>query len=291
MPNAKGTRPLFRNVQRYPAGVTNQMKGDPKDRLGIPDPTTWSVFFDDFNGNQGATTALSSGAANGWAAVGGVGTPLGVQVSDAAAGTSGMFKLTTSAGATDSTTMQRHATLGQTVVMDMTRKFYFEVCFKHDSATLSDIGFGLVPASTSSLLTVQTDGIRIGKTTAVSTFQFDAFVGSTTPSRTKTALFGSAGLALNTMTKLGIAYNGVAYAAGQNNPEGLTLSATGFAFTAYADLNDGNGWRQQDIILTAAQLPAATVGLMPSISLLNTSGVARNLTLDYVLVAQERNFA
>jgi hypothetical protein len=271
-----------------PNGVSTVFPGDPKQRLGVPDPTQWAIFFEDFTGSNGATTALSSGTANGWAAVGGVGTPLGVQVSDAANGTNGLFKLTTSAGATDSTTLQRHATLGQAFTINYNRKFYMEIRFQLDSATLSDFGFGLVPASTSSLLSSQTDGLRIGKTTAVSTFQMDAFVGSTTPAKTTSTLFNSAALIVSTQTTLGIAYQGVAYGPGNYGPGGTYISTLSYEFVAYCDLNDGNGVRTQSVLLTAAQLPASTVGLMPSVSYLNTSAVARNATIDYILVAQER---
>ena len=290
MPQAKGVRTLFRRPTLLSAGVGTVSRFDPKDRLGFPDPTQWNYFFDDFTGQ---TTALTSGAANGWAQVGGVGTPLGVQIPDAGSplGTSGLFKLTTSAGGTDSTTMQRHATLGQNFTFDSTRKFYMETRFALDSATLSDVGFGMVPASTSSLLTAQTDGSRIGKTTGVGTFNFQTFAASGTAKTITLTLWNSALMPLNTMVTLGMAYVGVAYGPGSFGPvsgNATPLTAVNFEFVVYADLNDGSGIRQQAIIMPSTSFSANTVGLMPSFSTLNTSGVARNMTIDYVMVAQER---
>lgn len=302
MPQAKGVTTLFRKPTQFPAGVGNaRYKGDPKDRLGIPDPSSWNVFFDDF---QGQTTSISAAASNGWAAAGGVGTPLGVQIPDAGTflNTSGLYKLTTSAGATDSTTMQRHATLGQNFTFDQNRKFYMEIKCSLDHATLSDFGFGMVPASTSSLLTSQSDGFRIGKTTAVGTFQSDIFAASNTPKLTTSAMFGGTKVVANQMMILGMAYVGVAYGPGSygpqpiaSNPQPLTAVNFEFVFYLYQDNSTAtvpsDGWRQQSVIVPSTSFSANTVGLMPSISTLNTSGVARNVTIDYVMVAQERQIA
>lgn len=293
MPQAKFVRTLFRRPTLFPAGVGTVSKSDPKDRLGIPDPTQWAVFFEDFNGSRGDTLTTSSAVSNGWAALnagqGGVGTPLGVQVPDAAIGTNGLYKLTTSAGIADSIGFQLHATLGQHFVFDITRKFYMETRLQLDSATLGDLGFGVVPASTSSLLTVQTDGFRIGKTNGVSTFQSDLFAASNTPKLTTTSMFGGAAMPLSKMITMGMAYNGVAYGPGSFGPNSTTaLTAVNFEFVFYVDLNDGNGIRQQAVVAPATSFSANTVGLMPSVSYLNTTAVARNVTMDYIMVAQER---
>ncbi len=283
MPNAAVVKPLFRQVQRFPSGVTNQAKGAPKDRMGISDPTTWNVFFEEFYN----VTTLTS-ANNGWAAVGGVGSPVAAPVSDAAINSSGILALTTTNGGTDSTTIARHATLGQNFVLDLTRKLYIEVRFQLVSATEGDFGFGLVPASTTALQGSQTDGIRIGKTSAVATMQADFKVGSTTAAKSVSSLFGGASIAAATWTTLGLAYNGIKIGAGRQLPDNTTSASDTFVFTAYTDLGDGNGPRMQDIAVTAAQLPANTVGLMPSVSFLQTAGTQRINKLDYVLVAQER---
>jgi hypothetical protein len=143
------------------------------------------------------------------------------------------------------------------------------------------------------LLTVQTDGFRIGKTAGVGTFQSDIFHASNTPAKTTTLMFGSALMpAASTMIIMGMAYTGVAYGPGPSGPVGASLPFTvvNFEFVFYVDLNDGNGIRQQTVVVPATSFSANTVGLMPSFSILNTSGVARNATLDYILVAQERNF-
>jgi alanine dehydrogenase len=103
-------------------------------------------------------------------------------------------------------------------------------------------------------------------------------------------MFGSALMpAVNTMVTMGMAYTGVAYGPGSFGPNSSSaLTAVNFEFVFYVDLNDGNGIRQQAVIVPATSFSANTVGLMPSFSHLNTTGVARNATLDYILVAQER---
>src|SRR5471032_584241 len=81
MPNAKFVRPLFRKPTLLPAGVGTAYKGDPLDRLGVPHPSQWNVFFDDFDGQ----TAALTGASNGWATQILVGTGTIAPISDTAA--------------------------------------------------------------------------------------------------------------------------------------------------------------------------------------------------------------
>src|ERR1700694_4544857 len=127
MPQAKFVRTLFRRPTLLSAGVGTVNKSDPLDRLGVPHPSQWNVFFDDFDGQTSALTAAS----NGWAQQILVGTGTIAPISDTAAtgatGAGGQMQLKTTNGATDSTVMTRHATLGQNFVWDSTRKFYAEV--------------------------------------------------------------------------------------------------------------------------------------------------------------------
>src|ERR1017187_9347845 len=102
MPQAKGVRTLFRRPTLLTAGVGTVNKGDPKERLGIPDPTQWGVLFDDFINQTGAGTAIN----NGWAAeINTVGTGHFTQISDTAAtgvlASHGAITFINSGGATD----------------------------------------------------------------------------------------------------------------------------------------------------------------------------------------------
>jgi hypothetical protein len=289
MPNAKGVRPLFRRPTLLPAGVGTNYKGDPKERLGIPDPTQWGVFFDDFNTNVAAYTA----SVNGWAIeIQTVGTGHFTQISDTAAtgvlAANGVITHVSSAGGTDSTTLTRQATLGQNFVFDTARKFYMETRWAVDSPLLGNFAFSMLPASKTGAVGSMTEGFRLAKTSGVGTFDLKTFNNSATQVSTTSLLWGSAAMPANTFVTMGLAYEGVAYGAGSALPDGTVATATNFEIVVYLDLNDGNGFRRQAIPLPATKLPRNTIALMPALTYVETTAVARTLLFDYVFVAQDR---
>jgi hypothetical protein len=296
MPNAKGVRPLFRRPTLLPAGVGTNYKGDPKDRLGIPDPTQWGTFFDDFDGNTGTETPTTlSAASNGWAAqIQTVGTGTFANKSQTTApstvtGAYGIFTHVSSAGGTDSTTLTRHATLGQSFVFDTARKFYMEWRLNvNTSPLLGNWAVGMIPASTTMAVGSMTEGFRLAKTSGVGTFDLKTFNNSATAVSTTSTLWNSAAMPASTFVTLGLAYNGVAYGPGSFLPTGVVATVVNFEIVVYIDLNDGNGYRQQAIPLPATSLPRATVGLMPAFTYIETTAAARTVDIDYVFVAQDR---
>lgn len=293
---------------RFPQGLNVYPKESAKGKLSLGwDPYVWNVFFDDFNGNAGVNTAaITSGASGIWDQL--HSTSANGQTGAPTAGPGGLYLLTGSAGATDDMEMTTLATTAQMFQWNPNKKLYAEVRLSLDSATLGELSFGLVPTATTTLAASMTDGFRIAKTSAVGTFDFKTFHGSSTAKSTTSTLFNSTKMvAASTMMTMGFAYNGRFFQPNSPLPGTDNLgTAQNAAVTygivpyivqglAYAGLG-ANGstthtrdvMYQQTIALPATSLPTTTVNLMPCIGYINTSGVSRIVTLDYVFIAQER---
>lgn len=299
--------PQWVNPTRFPQGLNVMPKESAKSKLSLGwDPYVWNVFFDDFNGNNGYTTDIHAGASNGWAQL--LQTNGSTATGTNTAGPGGQFLITNSAGATDDVSMNRTATTGQVFQWNTGKKLYAEVRLKLDSLVLGELSFALLPTATTGLAASMTDGFRIAKTSAVGTFDFKTFNNSATAKSTTSTLFGSLKYAtVSTFITMGFAYNGRFFQPnsplpGTDNLNTAQNAAVTYAITpyvvqtlAYAGLGSSGSvthsrdvMYQQTIALPATSLPQTTTNLMPNISYINTSAVARLITLDYVFVAQER---
>lgn len=281
MPISSVVKPNFRAPTRYSSGVNTNYRQDPKNKLGFPDPTQWHEKFTDFD---------SGDYASGWV-VNGSGTPAATEK----VGDMGLVTITTTTGATDETDLTPKTTATASWTFDVARKFYFETRFYHDATTtIGTISAGLIGAST--LGSTFADGFLIQKAVAGNVWKF--LTKATAGTGTSTTQLSSTG---GTSTSTGVtgtyqqnwipSLNGTVLITYGFAYEGRILTVGGvtyYIFTVYQDANDGNGIRMVDVPVAAANFPANTIPLQPVIGILNSTGVARNIVIDYVMVAKER---
>lgn len=256
MPNAKTVKPLFRAPNRCPNGVGTAPREDIKGLLGLPDPSDWHIFFEDFDYIP-ATSKFTNVI---------VGTGTGVTTTGA---DGGILTIVNSAGGTDA------FSTGQTTpnfLPQVTRSLIFETQFEVDSATLANAGAGMIASSNTLTPFTYTEGIAIRKPSGASTFVIEVKKAGTTQA---TSAFGGAVCPANTQIKVGFAYRGF-------------RDATTQKFLFKLDLNDGNGPRYQSLTVPTANVPTALLGA--SVGLLNGSAVARTMKVDYILAGKDRFF-
>lgn len=132
---------------RYPSGVTNVLKSNPLGMYGLPDPSKWHTFFDDFDRFTAAdwvitTTELGAGSAT-------------EAIADE---DGGVLLLTNAAGDNDLDFLQLAA---ETFLLASGKRTIFKSRFKVSDATQSDFIMGLQITDTTPLDV--TDGIFFQK--------------------------------------------------------------------------------------------------------------------------------
>lgn len=264
MPTHSYVKPLFKAPDRSPNGIGVHGRANMKGQFGLPDPASWIVDFSEF---------VSGDLASKWAAVLAVGTSTIAQT----AGDGGQILFTTGASSNDAASLVKTATTGQNWAFDITRGFFLEARFQVDDGNLAGFGLGMAVTATGPFS--YTSGFMINKPGGGTVFNFETNVAS---SKTTSSSLGSPtnwACPTATWVTLGFGYKGENR---QNN------GTTEYAFVVQCDLNDGNGPQQQTIFAAASLFPANTVNLHPTIGVLDSSGVARTMKVDYITVAKER---
>lgn len=257
MPNAKTVKWLFKAPDRSPNGINTNYREDIKGLFGMPDPTQWHVFFEDFDFLP-ATNKFTN-------TVVGTGTSVTTTGQDG-----GIATIVNSAANNDATSM------GQTTpnfLPENSRSLIYEAKFEVDSATLAHAGAGLIATSNTLSPFTYTEGIAIRKPSGGSTFTIEVKKAGTTSA---SSAFGGVSCPVNTQIVVGFAYKG-------------NGDASGKEFVFKLDLNDGNGPRYQSLYVPTANIPTALLGA--SVGVLNGSAVARTMKVDYVFAAKDRFFA
>lgn len=148
---------------RFPSGVTNVEKTTNTGMYGLPDPSSWHSYFDDFDYYAAGNWTITNAA---------TGT---VALTDA---DGGVLLITNNTGATDSITMQK---VGESFLLEAGKPSLFKCRIKASEATNSALVIGLCITDTTPA--DATDGIFFSKaddvTSIVALCRKNATTGST----------------------------------------------------------------------------------------------------------------
>ena len=154
-------------VTRFPDGVTTAAKTAPMGAFGLPDPTQWHVFFDDFDTYTAGQWTVTR-----------VGTTPTEALTDI---NGGALLLTVSAADNDSDQLQK---VGESFLLASGKKAFFKARFKVSDATQSDFLIGLAVTDTTLLGAVDgagvTDGIFFNKDDGDALLDFNVQKNATT---------------------------------------------------------------------------------------------------------------
>jgi hypothetical protein len=234
---------------RYPSGVTNVTSGNPLGQYGLPDPTKWHTYFNDFD-------RFTTGITTEWTE-----TVIGTGTAAATAVDGGCLLLTNSAADNDGVQIQR---VPASYTLTAGKRAIFKARFKVSDVTQSDLLIGIAVADTTLLGATAgagvTDGIFFSKDDGAATLNVSCQKNATTGQTIASAI---ATLVNNTFVTVAWYYDGVDKVGYYVNDVQLgTL--------------DGSSTYLPDTILT------------DSIALLNGEAVAKNMTIDYLFTALER---
>lgn len=243
---------------RFPFGVTTAAKTNPLGMFGMPDPTQWHTFFDDFDAWVTDTSAaakytittieLGAGSAS-------------EAISDAAGG---VLLLTNDAADNDSDFLQK---IGESFLPASGKRLIFKARFKVSDATQCDWVMGLQVTDTTPLAAGgdgATDGIFFQKDDGDTDIDFYVMKDATTGQSISTAIATAA--AADTYMTLAFYFDGARY-----------------VYT-YKD----------DVLLTRVDLTTTLTTYLPdteltiSFGIQNGEAVAKTMSVDYIFAAIER---
>lgn len=238
---------------RFPYGVTTADKASPMGGYGMPDPTKWITYFNDFqtfNTSDWTITTTEAGAGSATEAL-----------TDAHGG---VLLVTNDAADNDLDFFQK---VGESFLPDSAKKQIGKIRFKISDATESEFYFGLMITDTDPLSSTAGDGVTDGiffmKEDGTTNVNFYVQKNATTGQSTSSAVTT---LASDTWTELAWAYDGKRY---------VTL------------WKDGAQLYSVDLTATVTDYLPDTE-LTVSFGLKNGEAVAKTLSIDYIFVAQER---
>ena len=176
---------------RFTNGLTTVPKANPLGMFGLPDPTEWHTYFNDFDHYV---------AANWTATVVGTGTAALTNLDG------GALLLTNSAADNDSIQLQQ---VGESFALTAGKRAFFKARFKVSDATQSDLIVGLCVTDTTLMGATAgagvTDGIFFSKDDGVATLDVQCQKNATTG---QTRAAGVATLANDTFVTVAWAYDG-----------------------------------------------------------------------------------
>ena len=232
-------------------------------KLGLPDPTSHNLFFEDFNRASAVTGDFTK--------TNNSGTGTAALIS----GQNGIMKLLTTAGATDDVTLVK-TTGGFGFQPDaigpphlLAERTWFACRFQLDDASLSSFVAGLIVDSNSNPLSAVAEGIFFKKSSGAATVDFIAT--KTSGGSGTSTLTAVATLVAATWVELAFCYD----------PYQVNVAGTPGAILWYL-----NGVPQGSVPL--ANAPAATISVTPILQIKNSTAVARFALVDYLVAAQER---
>ena len=235
---------------RFPFGVTTVEKTNPLGMYGLPDPTEWHTYFNDFD----------TYVAGDWTI-----TNVGVTPTQALADVDGGALLVTlTAADNDSSFLQKK---GESFLPTSGKKCIFKARFKVSDATQSDWVFGLQVTDTTPLAAAGdgvTDGIFFQKDDGDTNIDFYVQKDATTGQSTSTAIATAA--AADTFMTVAFYFDGARYIYTYMNDVLLTRIDLTTTLTTYLP----------DTELTV------------SFGVQNGEAVAKTMTVDYIFAAQER---
>ena len=250
-------------VTRFPGGITTNLPSDPMGALGIPDPTKWSVYFEDFTGplfnaNSIANTTVTH---NGLSVIASANATINV-VTDAGA-LDGALKIVTTAADNESGLIQ---TLSPGFVMTSGKKFFMETKFEitHTAGTISEneLFIGLASYQTGANFFATNGTART----------FDDGIGWYSPDA-------------DTDIDMIVGENDV-----YDNTTVISTyaTATWYTCTLYYDGTDIKTWVNGVATgtITPDQIPISVVG--PTIYFKSGEAKVHQLLVDYLMVAKER---
>jgi len=238
---------------RFPFGVTTVERADPLGYFGMPDPTGWCVFFDDFQtftAGQWTITTTEAGSGSATEAL-----------TDAAGG---VLLVTNDNADNDLDFFQK---VGESFLLAEGKRTIGKFRFQTNDATGSELHFGLMITDTDPYNATAGDGVTDGiffmKEDGTTNVNFYVQKNATTGQLTTAAVTT---LTSATWTELAFAYDGKR------------------TVTLWKD-----GGQLVSVDLTAAPtdyLPDTE--LTVSFGLKNGAAAAKTLSVDYIFVAQER---
>jgi len=175
---------------RFPNGVTNVAVGNVAGQYGLPDPTQWHTYFNDFDtyvAGEWTITTTEAGTGSATEAL--------------ADGDGGLLLITNAAGDNDLDFLQK---VGESFLLEAGKKAFFKTRIQTSDATESDIVVGLQITDTTALDV--TDGVYFLKADGAATVDVFARKNATTGSTTAASV---ATMADATWIELAWAYNGV----------------------------------------------------------------------------------
>lgn len=238
---------------RFPYGVTTAEKTQNLGMFGMPDPTKWHVFFDDFVRFVAADWAINTTEA---------GTGAATEALTDVAG--GCLLITNDDADDDADHFQK---VGESFLLAERKRTVFKARFKVSEATESDWLMGLAITDTSPVAAGGdgvTDGIFFQKDDGDLNIDFYVQKNATTGQLTSTAVTTAA--ASDTFMTIGFFYDGVK--------------------TVYL-YKDDVCVKRVDLTSTPTDYLPDTE-LTVTFSFVNGSAGAKTMTLDYIFAAQER---
>ena len=176
---------------RFPSGVSTAVKTNPLGNFGMPDPTKWHVFFDDFDTYVAADWTV---------------TAVGAATRALTDGDGGLLLVTNAAADNDSSQNQK---LGESFLLTSGKKTIFKARLKVSDATQSDLLIGLAVLDTTLIAAAGdgvTDGVFFQKDDGVATLDVYCQKDTTTGQTSAAAI---ATLVADTFVTLSWYYDGV----------------------------------------------------------------------------------
>lgn len=233
---------------RYPSGVTTAAKEEPLGMFGMPDPTKWHVWFDDFDDYAAAQWVITTTEAGAGSAT---------EVISNADG--GVLLITNDAADDDADFFQWSGTDASGAVETFKfvagKRLFFKARFQVSDATQSDVVIGLQITDTTPLAV--TDGAYFRKDDGDANLDFVVLKDSAGTTTTAFSTLTSA-----TWTELAFHYDGKSSI--EIFKDGVKLATS--AVTGLPDDEE----------------------LTVSFGIQNGEAVAKTMSIDYIFVAKER---
>lgn len=247
------------NPVRFPSGVTTAIKDNPLGMFGMPDPTQWHVFFDDFD-----TWATDTSSAAKYT-ITTVELGAGSATEAAADERNGVLLITNDAADNDSDFFQK---LNESFMLTSGKKTIFKARFKCNDATQVEWYMGLMVTDTDPFSSTAGDGVTDGvffmKEDGTTNVDFYVQLNATTGQLTSSAVTTAA--AANTYMTLAFYFDGARY------------------IKLYKD----------DAMLSTVDLTTTLATYLPdtemtiSFGIKNGEAVAKTMSIDYIFCAAER---